>query len=60
MAKETYTVELRQIYEVTVEEGQDWTEALDESLRTYYKTGVETDDVTMLHSAFEVLEVTGS
>lgn len=54
-----YTIELRYIYEIEVQDGQDFGEVLEQSLKTYYTTGVETDNVTLLAVNTEVLEVTG-
>lgn len=54
-----YTIEMRYIYEIEVQDGQDFGEVLEQSLKTYYTTGVETDNVTLLSANTEVLEVTG-
>jgi hypothetical protein len=56
---EKYTIEMRYIYEIEVQDGQDFGEVLEQSLKTYYTTGVETDNVTLLSANTEVLEVTG-
>lgn len=54
-----YTIEMRYIYEIEVQDGQDFGDVLEQSLKTYYTTGVETDNVTLLSANTEVLEVTG-
>lgn len=56
---EKYTIEMRYIYEIEVQDGQDFGEVLEQSLKTYYTSGVETDNVTLLSANTEVLEVVG-
>ncbi len=51
-----YTIEIHQIYEIEVEAGEDWDTKLDQSQRTYWADGKETDGVVLLHTGTEVLD----
>ena len=57
MAK--WTIEVHQIYEITTEGDEFWGDVLDKSLETYYKTGVEIDQVTLLDASNEVIDIEG-
>lgn len=50
------TVEARQVYQITVKDGEDWGEVLEKALQTYYKTGVEIDEVTLLENSVEFID----
>jgi 2-phospho-L-lactate guanylyltransferase (CobY/MobA/RfbA family) len=57
MAKVTVvTVETREIYQITVKKGEYWGDVLDNALTTFYTTGVEIDEVTLLNADVEVLD----
>jgi hypothetical protein len=51
----TYTVEVRQIYDIEVKAGEDWADVLDKALQTYYTTGVEADQVTLINHDVEII-----
>ena len=57
MAKTTVvTVEVRQVYQITVKKGGFWGDVLDNALTTFYTTGVEIDEVTLLSADVEMLD----
>jgi hypothetical protein len=53
------TVELRQVYQITVKDEEFWGDVLDNALKTYYTTGVEVDEVTLLSADNEFIESEG-
>jgi hypothetical protein len=55
MAK--YTVEVRHIYEINTEVGQEWGDLLDLSQKRWWQDGVEIDAVTLLSANTEVIEI---
>ncbi len=55
MAK--YIIEIKQIWEIQVKEGEFWGDILDKSQELYYKEGVEIDQVTLLSSDNEVIDI---
>jgi len=55
MAK--WTIEVHQIYEIITEGEEYWGDVLDKAQETYYKTGVEIDEVTLLNASNEVIDV---
>jgi hypothetical protein len=57
MAK--WTIEVHQIYEITTNDDEFWGDVLDKSLETYYKTGVEIDQVTLIDASNEIINVEG-
>jgi hypothetical protein len=50
------TVELRQVYQITVKDEEFWGDVLDKALTTFYTTGVEIDEVTLLSADNEFIE----
>jgi hypothetical protein len=50
------TVEVRQVYQITVKDDEFWGDVLDNALKTYYTTGVEVDEVTLLSADNEFIE----
>lgn len=57
MAK--YTVEVRQIWEINTEVGQEWGDLLDLSQKRWWQDGVEIDAVTLLSANTEVIDIEG-
>lgn len=50
------TIEVRQVYKITVTGDEFWGDVLDKALKTYYTTGVEIDEVTLLSADNEFIE----
>ncbi|NBW11602.1 MAG: hypothetical protein EBR82_26585 [Caulobacteraceae bacterium] len=52
-----YSVEIREIYEIKVKDGENWADVLDKAKELYYKEGVEIDQVTLFSSDFDVIDI---
>ena len=55
MAK--YTIEIRQIWEVQVKEGEEWADILDKSQELWWREGVEIDQVTLFSYDADVIDI---
>jgi hypothetical protein len=57
MAK--YTVEIRQIWEIQVKEGEFWGDVLDLSQKKWWCEGIEIDAVTLYSSDNDIIDIEG-